>query len=498
LRKPIRQIVILVVIAAAVLSVFLVLHRRGAKGNGDIKTSAVERGNISVVVTATGTLNPLNSVQVGSQISGTIAELHADFNSRVRKGQLIALIDTTFLAASVRDAEASVQRARAQAKQAEIDLDRTKALAQKGLVSKLELETANVNDENAAAGLESAQAQLDRAKINLKYASIRAPVDGIVVARNVDVGQTVAASFSAPTIFVIANDLKKMQLEANIDEADIGMIKVDQRVTFTVNAYPDEVFEGVVSQVRLEPVTVQDVVNYVIIVAVANPGEKLMPGMTATLSVQVQERDNVLKVSNMAFRFKPSEKALGKGKLTGMTGRAGTTAALGERGTQAASGGPSGGAQGGSQGRTAVVSGGQPAGGASHGAGGMGRGMQTAGGTQGGAPGTQPRRGQRGMATGAQGVGSRQGMGTGAQSVGSQQGPLSNDTKVIWKVTKEGKLVPVMVKMGVTDGSFTEVSSPELVEGDAIAVGYSNPKLNQSTQGGRGGPAGGRMFFGGH
>lgn len=485
MRKPIRQIVILVVIAAAVLSVFLVLHRRGAKGNGDIKTSAVERGNISVVVTATGTLNPLNSVQVGSQISGTIAELHADFNSRVRKGQLIALIDTTFLAASVRDVEASVQRARAQAKQAEIDLDRTKALAQKGLVSKLELETANVNDENAAAGLESAQAQLDRAKINLKYASIRAPVDGIVVARNVDVGQTVAASFSAPTIFVIANDLKKMQLEANIDEADIGMIKVDQRVTFTVNAYPDEVFEGVVSQVRLEPVTVQDVVNYVIIVAVANPGEKLMPGMTATLSVQVQERDNVLKVSNMAFRFKPPEKAAGKGKLTGMTGMAGTTA-LGERGTQAASGGPSGGAQGGSKGGTAAVSGEQPAGGASHGVGGMGRGMQTAGGTQGGAPGTQPPgRAQQGMATGTQGVGSR-------------QGPASNDTKVIWKLTKEGKLVPVTVKIGVTDGSFTEVSSPELVEGDAIAVGYSNPKLNQSTQGGRGGPGGGRMFFGGH
>jgi HlyD family secretion protein len=473
LRKGIRQIVIIVVIVAAVLSVFIVLHRRGAKGNGDIKTSTVERGNISVVVTATGTLNPLNSVQVGSQISGTIAELHADFNSRVRKGQLIALIDTTFLVASVRDAEASVQRARAQAKQAEIDLERTKALAQKDLVSKLELETANVNDENAVASLESAQAQLDRAKINLKYTSIRAPVDGVVVARNVDVGQTVAASFSAPTLFVIANDLKQMQLEANIDEADIGMIKVGQRTTFTVNAYPDEVFGGVVSQVRLEPVTVQDVVNYVIIVAVSNPGEKLMPGMTATLSVQVQERHDVLKVSNMAFRFKPPEKISGKASGAAQ-GKLATAFGVSAAGTSQTT-----------YRMTATVErSGAPAGRASGGTSGMTRGTQAGGGTQGMAQGMRPGRAQQGMAPGAQGL-------------PSQQRPVSNNTKLIWKVTKEGKLVPVMVKIGITDGSFTEASSPELAEGDAIAVGYLNPKLNQGSQAGRP-PGGGRMFFGGH
>ncbi|MCX5800789.1 MAG: efflux RND transporter periplasmic adaptor subunit [Candidatus Eisenbacteria bacterium] len=456
MSKRTRSIVMVIVIVVAAVSVYFVLHRRSAKSNGDVKTAAVGRGNITVVVTATGTLNPLNSVQVGSQISGTVAELHADFNSRVRRGQLIALIDTTFLVASVRDAEASVQRARAQARQAEIDLERATTLAQKDLVSKLELETAGVNHESVVASLESAEAQLDRARINLKYASIRAPVDGVVVARNVDVGQTVAASLSAPTLFVIANDLKQMQLEANIDEADIGMIKTEQRVTFTVNAYPEEVFEGVVSQVRLEPVTVQDVVNYVIIVAVSNPDEKLMPGMTATLSVRVDERDNVLRVPNLAFRFKPPEKLAGKA-LAGTPGT-GQTGERGERVAQVGSGGAS---------------------------------RSAASGGLGGAPGSAPAGSGGGLQQGQQ-----QGLTPEVQGKGSRQGPVTNNTKVIWKVTGEGKLIPVTVTIGVTDGSFTEVSSPGLAEGDAVAIGYSNPKLNQRTQ--TGGPGGGRMFMGGH
>ena len=486
---------IVVVIAAIAVSIFLILHRRSAKSNGDVKTAVVGRGNIFVTVTATGTLNPLNSVQVGSQISGTIAELHADFNSRVRKGQLIALIDTTFLVASVRDAEASVQRARAQAKQAEIELDRAKTLAQKDLISKLELETAGVNHENAVASLESAEAQLDRAKINLKYASIRAPVDGVVVARNVDVGQTVAASFSAPTLFVIANDLKQMQLEANIDEADIGMIKVGQRASFTVNAYPEETFEGLVSQVRLEPVTVQDVVNYVIIVAVSNPEKKLMPGMTANLSVQVDERDNVLKVPNLALRFKPPEKSVGKA-----SSKASEMGATGERGTQVtqtasrgASGRGEGMVQGGAQGRAQA---GGTRGGAQGGlVSGSGVSGNQTGGTRGAASGMRPGGGAQGTTSGVQHGGGTQAMGAGMQPTGSHQGPATSNTKVIWKVTGEGKLVPVTVIIGVTDGSFTEVSSPELAEGDAVAIGYSNPKLNQGTQ--TRGP-GGRMFFGGH
>lgn len=476
-----RGLIIAAVIVAIAVSIFLVLHRRSAKGNGDIKTATVERGTITVTVAATGTLNPLNSVQVGSQISGTIAELHADFNSRVHKGQLIALIDTTFLVASVRDAQSSVERATAEAKQAEIQLDRAKTLAEKNLVSKVDLEAAEVNRQSADAALKSAVAQLDRAKINLKYASIRAPVDGVVVARNVDVGQTVAASFSAPTLFVIANDLKQMQLEANIDEADIGMVKVGQHVTFTVNAYPDETFEGVVSQVRLEPVTVQDVVNYVIIVAVSNPDEKLMPGMTATLAVKVDERDNVLKIPNLALRFKPPETSAGKGSQV---------AVAGERGAQTASRGTQGGQaqarqQGGLAAGTSAAGGGRGgAGGASYGGtrgreGAASYGARTGAGAQGKTQGMRP--------------GGAQGESTGAGTTGSRQGQLVSSTKVIWKVTKEGKLIPVTVRIGVTDGSFTEVDSSELAVGDAIAVGYTNPKLNENTQS-RGG--GGRMFFG--
>jgi len=456
------------VIVAAILSVFFILKRRNTESNGGIKTAEVQRGNIIVIVTATGTLTPLNSVQVGSQVSGTIAELRADFNSRVKKGQIIAVLDTTFLAASERDAEASLERARAQARQAEIDLERAKSLAQKQVVSQLELETATVNHENAVAGLKSAEAQLERARINLKYATIRAPVDGIVVSRNVDVGQTVAASLSAPTLFVIANDLKKMQLEANIDEADIGMIRVGQRTTFTVNAYPEDVFEGTVSQVRLEPVTVQDVVNYVIIVSVSNPEEKLMPGMTATLGVQVDERDNVLKVPNMALRFKPPEKlAKAASALEGGQGanQQGNQPAGSSQGSQGA-GSRRAGAQSGAQGGTGGQGGGQ------------GQGRTEAG------PGT-------GAAGGA--VGGQAGAAFGTPT-GLAREAQSEPTKVIWKVSKEGKLIPVEVKIGVSDGAFTQVSSPQLAQGDAVAVGYLNPKLNQTQEGG--GRRGG-MFFGG-
>jgi len=471
LSNRIRVLIIVVVIAAAVASIMFVKHRRSAKNNGDIRTATIERGNISVTVTATGTLNPLNSVQVGSQISGTIAELHADFNSRVRKGQLIALIDTTFLAASVRDAQASVERAAAESKQAEIALNRAKTLSEKSLIPAADLETAEVNREGAVAALKSAKSQLDRARINLKYASIRAPVDGVVVARNVDVGQTVAASFSAPTLFVIANDLKQMQLEANIDEADIGMIKVGQHVSFSVNAYPEETFDGVVSQVRLEPITVQDVVNYVIIVAVSNPDEKLMPGMTANLSVRVDERDNVLKVPNLAFRFKPPEKEEGK---------------AGEKGAEVSAGGGGQGASASPQGRQQGAAGLQaPQGGRQ---GGAGQGSRAGSFAGRGSAGSQVA-GQRERPAGEQGIG-------GAMQAGAGHGPIITNAKTIYKVTKEGKLVPLKVQIGVTDGSFTEADSPDLAEGDQIAVGYSNPKMNQGSQ--QRGPGGGRMFFGGH
>ena len=434
-----RSLAILIVVVAVVAAALVFLKFAGKSGAGEFKTAAVQRGSISSTVTATGTLNPVTTVQVGSQISGTVAELHADFNSRVRRGQLIALIDTTFLAASVRDAEASMERAQAEAKQAGIDLERAKALQERELNSKFDYESAFTKYEAALAGLKSARAQFERAKVNLKYASIRAPVDGVVISRNVDVGQTVAASLSAPTLFLIAQDLKDMQLEADIDEADIGMIRVGQPVTFNVSTYPDDVFAGAVSQVRLEPIEVQDVVNYKIIVSVMNPEEKLMPGMTATLTVNVETRDNVLKVPNMALRFKPPEEVL---KTPAGAGR---DSSQGSRRGEAA--------------------------------GGQGQAMARAGRPSGQGAGSGPGRGP--------------GVGPGAASrpvAGGMPGAFGSGGKTVWKVGRSGSLIPVPVQTGLTDGSFTEIFPGQLEEGDVVVVGLAGNNKNNGGQRGQNNP----------
>ena len=265
----------------------------------------VTRGDLQVVVTATGTLSAVTTVQVGTQVSGTIAKLYADFNSNVKKGQIVALIDPTFLEASVKDAQANLQRAKAQANETKRAFDRTKKLLAKGLASQADYDAAITAYESNAAAQKQAQAQLDRAEINLRYATIRAPIDGVVISRAVDVGQTVAASLSAPTIFTIANDLTKMQVQANVDEADIGKVQVGQDVKFTVDAYAEQPFKGAVSQIRLAPVTVQNVVNYTVIIDVPNPELKLMPGMTATVTILVTKKENVLRVPTVALRFQP-------------------------------------------------------------------------------------------------------------------------------------------------------------------------------------------------
>jgi HlyD family secretion protein len=265
----------------------------------------VTRGDLQVVITATGTLSAVRTVQVGTQVSGTIAKLYADFNSIVKKGQVVALIDPTFLEASVKDAQANLQRAKAQANESKRAFNRAKTLLGKGLTSQADYDAAITAYESNSAAQKQAQAQLDRAEINLRYATIKAPIDGVVISRAVDVGQTVAASLSAPTIFTIANDLTKMQVQANVDEADIGKVQVGQEVNFTVDAYADQPFQGVVSQIRLASVTVQNVVNYIVIIDVPNPELKLMPGMTATVTILVTKKENVLRVPTVALRFQP-------------------------------------------------------------------------------------------------------------------------------------------------------------------------------------------------
>ncbi len=265
----------------------------------------VDRGDVEVTISATGTLSADTTVQVGSQVSGTIARLYADFNTIVKKGQLLAQLDPTSLQATVNDQKAQMDRAQATLNDAERTLRRTKDLFAKNLVAQSDYDAALTAEETSKAGLESAKAQYNRAVINLRYATITSPISGVVISRSVDVGQTVAASLQAPTLFAIANDLRKMQVQAAIDEADIGNVRQGQNVSFHVDAYPDEDFHGVVSQVRLEPTITQNVVNYTVIINVANPDLRLMPGMTATVSIMVSKSDNVIRVPILATRFVP-------------------------------------------------------------------------------------------------------------------------------------------------------------------------------------------------
>jgi HlyD family secretion protein len=296
-------------------------------------TAKVQQGEIRDAVDATGTVNAVITVQVGSQVSGTIAKLNVDFNSRVHKGEVIALIDPSVLQgtllqatadletakASVAVADANLAKARAGLAQTKADYDRATAMAKSGVVTQQELDLATGNYESAKASVDAAVASVAEAKAqvsqkdatvavartNLDHTVIRSPIDGIVVARNVDVGQTVAASLQAPTVFTIAQDLTKMQVYAKVDESDVGRIKPGQVVSFKVDAFPKDPFGGVVSQIRMNPTTVQNVVTYDAIIDFANPGLKLFPGMTAYVTIPVATAEDVVKLANAALRFKP-------------------------------------------------------------------------------------------------------------------------------------------------------------------------------------------------
>jgi HlyD family secretion protein len=269
------------------------------------RTAPVTRGPIEVTVTATGALQAITTVQVGTQVSGTIAALYVDFNDRVAKGQVIARLDSTLLKAALRDAQSGQERVAALAQQSKAERDRARTLFARELISRAELEQAEASSRVAAANLSSAQAQVERARINLRYAIIESPIDGIVLSRAVELGQTVAASFNTPTLFTIAGDMSEMRVQAAVDEADIGRLKVGQKATFTVDAYPDTSFSGVVEQVRLQPVVTQNVVTYDVILRAANPGGRLMPGMTANLTIVTERTDDVLRVPTAALRFTP-------------------------------------------------------------------------------------------------------------------------------------------------------------------------------------------------
>ena len=318
-----KKIIVIGSVVVIVLGVVLFFVFTNNNGKQKFVTEKITRGNIKSTVSSTGTVNAVTTVQVGTQVSGTIQKLFVDFNSPVKKGQLLAQIDPSILEAQVGQARANLLSARANLEKSQVmlrdtktTLERNKTLYAKNFIAKSDLDTSETNYLSAIAQIKVAEAQvqqaqaaLDSSAINLKYTKILSPVTGTVISRNIDIGQTVAASFQTPTLFTIAQDLTKMQIDTSVDEADIGNVKAGQKAAFTVDAYPESPFTGKVSVVRNAPITVSNVVTYNAVIVVDNTGLKLKPGMTANVSIETESRQSVLRIPNAALRFKPATSA---------------------------------------------------------------------------------------------------------------------------------------------------------------------------------------------
>lgn len=485
----------------------------GSNKKYDFRLDKVSKGDVNVNVTATGTINAVISVDVGTQVSGIISNLYADFNSVVREGQVIARIDTTFLAQSVKDAEAGLDKAKAQAADSKRTLDREAALIAKGLDAQSNYDAALTTYESNAASLKSAQATLDRARINLAYATITAPINGVVINRAVNVGQTVAASFSSPTLYTIVNDLSKMQVITTVDESDIGTVSIGQEATFTVDAYPDDKFTGTVTQIRLNPVTISNVVNYNVVIDVNNDQLKLMPGMTANVKIASADAHDVLRVPNLALRFQPPADLVDSTVVKSMqsawaarrqgdgNGGSDSTAAKGGTGASAGADGHGQGLRNFGQIRDSIV--------AAHGGqmsddeirAEMKKALEKIGTGGGGS------RGQKQQQSTVKHLPPAAG---GATKFGITQlypqfekspyvpNHLSGRARV-WMLNSNNKLVPVYVRTGITDGRYTEITADNLKPGDQIVLGATSnsetttasPLSGASSQQ-RGGPGGPR------
>src|SRR5438105_4553696 len=293
----------------ALLIIAAVLRQCRNAGAANYQTAMIMRGPVTQAVTATGTLNPVINVQVGSQVSGNIAKLSADFNSQVKAGQVVAQIDPALFQATVTQAEGDLANAQATLELARVNGKRTQELFAKKTSSQADVDQAMATLHQSEANVKIKQGALDKAKADLDHSTITSPIDGVVISRSVDVGQTVAASLQAPVIFQIANDLTKMQIDSNVAEADVGAVEVGQDVDFTVDAFPTRTFHGKVVQVRNAPITVQNVVAYDTVIGVSNPDLKLKPGMTANVSIIIAHKDNVLQLKNAALRYRPPDAA---------------------------------------------------------------------------------------------------------------------------------------------------------------------------------------------
>lgn len=411
------------------------LYRQASTSDAPVyRLAVVERGDLESAVAATGKLGAVTAVQVGTQVSGQVAAIFVDFNDSVERGQLIARIDPTLQQQAVADAEAGLERARAELDQSEREYQRNEQLFERKVLTEIEFNKARYALAVARANVKSAQVALERARQNLAYTSIYAPIDGVVVERNVDVGQTVAASLQAPQLFLIANDLSRMQILASVDESDIGLIEEGQPVRFSVQAYPNRSFEGTVQQVRLQSTTTENVVNYTVVVDVHNPEGRLLPGMTATVDFLTGSASDVLMVPNAALRFRPTEAMLAQLRERWQReagGAASANAAPAGAGSAAADGGGAAGGTARAAGRRAAASGAAPAG-------------------------AMPPAGTAGAPTVQRTTGARPGGGA-----------------TLWYLDAQGQPSAMRVRTGISDGQRTEVNGSDLREGMQVIVGVT-------------------------
>ena len=437
-----RVLIIGIVVAVAALVGAFFYTRRGS-AEPKFRKGKIDKGDVVATVTATGTLSAVTTVKVGSQVSGIIAKLYVDFNATVKKGQLLTELDPTPFQQTVDQRRADLEKAKVELRNAEISLTRSKNLAKQQLLAQSDLDGAQTARDSAAAAVAQSQAALKQAETNLSYTRILSPIDGVVVDRQYDVGQTVAASFQAPVIFTIAQDLTKMQVLTNIDEADVGRVKVGQEASFSVDAFSDQPFKGAVSQIRLSPQTVQNVVTYPVVLDVANLDLKLKPGMTANVQVPVDVRKDALRVANSALRFRPDNSDL-------------VAEVRKVKSTDAGKGGTASSAP-------------------------------PAPGSAAGAPETSERTGPpRSGAPGA--TGGRPGAGGARPSGGT-------GTLYVEVPNTGGKLKPVTVRTLITDGNLTAIRTDELKEGDEVIVGLATARAGAPSSGGQAAPGGGRRPF---
>ena len=308
MKKLLKIFILLVILGAIAYGVkMFFFSEKASAAAGPLVSTKVVQTTISTTISATGTLEPVDQVEVGTQVSGDIAKINVDFNSKVKKGQIIAELDKSKLKATLTQAEIAFRSAETDYKYKESTYNRVKKLSESHSASAVELETAEYNMNSAKLSVERSQNEVNQARLNLSYATIKSPIDGVVLKRAVEVGQTVAASMSTPTLFVIAKDLSQMKVMAAVDEADIGQVKQGQRVTFTVDAFQNETFNGSVQEVRLNPTTTSNVVTYTVVITAENPEQKLLPGMTATCTIVTQEITDAIAIPVKALKFTPAD-----------------------------------------------------------------------------------------------------------------------------------------------------------------------------------------------